>query len=162
MAIILILIAFPSFKCAPYEISFNTKRHDGVGLRPECLTPNNAPGEPNKTPGGKAVAESPQRGGLPRHKRGISGENTTRLTNPDYTTTGYRRPFSSKQNMTAEVCQLADSNSLSAVSSSEGRCHRYVGKQLCGGLNSQINIGRRSLRDLTASGTSGDGLIILA
>ena len=162
MAIILILIAFPSFKCAPYEVSSNTKRRNGVGGIAGRLTPNNAPGEPNKTPGGKAVAESPQHDGLPRNKRGMSGENTTRMTNPDYTMTGYRRPFSSKQNMSAEDRQLADGNSLSAVSSPEGGCHRYVGKQLCGGLNSQINTGRRSLRDLTASGTSGDGLIILA
>ena len=162
MAIILILIAFPSFKCAPYEVSSNTKRRNGVGGISGRLTPNNAPGEPNKMSGGKAVAESPQHDGLPRHKRGMSGENTTRMTNPDYTRTGYRRPFSSKQNMTAEVRQLADGNSLSAVSSPEGGCHRYVGKQLCGGLNSQINTGRWSLRDLTASGTSGDGLIILA
>lgn len=162
MAIILILIAFPSFKCAPYEVSSNNKWHNGDGTTTGCLAPNNAPDEPNKTAGGKAVAESPQRDGLPRHKRGMSGEKMTRITNPKYTMIGYRRPFSSKQNMSAEVCQLANCNSLSAVGSPEGRCHRYVGNKLCGGLNSQINIGRWSLRDLTASGTSGDGLTILA
>ena len=162
MAIILILIAFPSFKCAPYEVSSNIKGHNGGGDLAGCPTPNNAPGEPNKTTGGTAVAESPQRDGLPRHKRGMSGENMTRITNPNHTTTGHRRPFSSKQNMSAEVCQLANCNSLSAAGSPEGRSHRYVGKQLCGGLNSQIDIGSWSLRDLTASGSSGDGLIILA
>ena len=130
--------------------------------QPDAKHQTTPPDEPNKTAGGTAVAESPQRVGLPRDKRGISGEEMTRLTNPKYTMTGYRRPFSSKQNTSAEDYQLAVCNSLSAVGTPEGRGHRYVGKKLCGGLNSQINIGGWSLRDLTASGTSGDGLIILA
>jgi group II intron reverse transcriptase/maturase len=93
----------------------------------------------------------------------ISGENMTRITNSIYSPTGYRRPYSSKQNKSAVVFQLASSNSLSAAGSPEGRCHQNIGTKMSEGLNSQINAGRWQPWDLTASNLlCGDRTFIVA
>jgi len=91
-ALILIAIAFPSFRCAPCDTSTErgTSKHHGVGcLSTECLPPSNAYGVPNKAPAGIAVTESPKGTGLPQNNLRISGENKTRITNSIYTLTGH-------------------------------------------------------------------------
>ena len=75
----------------------------------------------------------------------------TRFTNSIYSLIGYRRPTSSKQNMSASVYTDAYSNSLSAIGSPNNRYHRNVGNKVCEGLNSQLYVGSWSPRDLTAS-----------
>lgn len=111
----------------------------------------------------KAVAENLRCDGLPHcESKASGGENLTRITNPKYTKTGHGWPFGSKQNMSAKVYQLAERNSLSAFGTLQGTCHQNVGNKLCGGLNSQLNAGGKSPRDLTASGTSGDGASVVA
>jgi hypothetical protein len=93
-ALILILIAFPSFKRAPRETTSENNKYIGAGDNFGYLPPNNAYIKPNKILYGIAVVESPECAGLPRHKLGISGGNMTRFTNSIYSLIGYRRPTS--------------------------------------------------------------------
>ena len=93
-ALILILIAFPSFKRAPRETTSENNKYIGAGDNFGYLPPNNACNKPNKILHGIVVAESPECTGLCRYKLGISGGNKTRFTNSIYSLIGYRRPTS--------------------------------------------------------------------
>jgi len=69
--------------------------------------------------------------------------------------------------MLARVSPIAHDNSLSIMGTPKGKCHQNIGsaaKNLCEGLNSHNNAGRRSPRDLTAyalRGLRGDGTSIV-
>lgn len=130
MAIILILIAFPSFKCAPREINQTrgkSSRYHGVRSG-EPKSAQSANTDHQVVPSlnltrqsyGIAATERLPQCGRPHVEGEISGENMPRMTNSKYSLSGHRRPVGPKPNMPAYDIQLAGSDSLSRDGSPKG------------------------------------------
>ena len=173
-AVILILIAFPSFKCAPRETnqirgktlsaSWSCNKDRRSTIR-RCWALCIGTWEPNKTQRIIADTKSLLRSWLPRVEEMVSVKNTPRITNSKHSLTEHRRSVNPKQNMSVYDIQLAIADSLSFNGSPEGYGRWYASytSKVSEGLNSLTNDLIRSPRDQTAYViTRGDGTSIVA
>jgi group II intron reverse transcriptase/maturase len=151
-AVVLIAIAFPSFRCAPCETFFKRAksfRYNWVKNLLEYLPGDNACGIPNKVQQCIAVIKGWMETGLPSSDHPVTGVDMTRLTNSNYSSVGYWGPSVPKQNMSDWIWHIAICNSLSTDSSQEVKSHQKAGNKMSEGLSLQ-NTEEWSPRDLTA------------